>query len=379
VSRDTYVGHVEPHLAIDPTDPSRLLAAAQLVPRSHPSGDRRQLGTYLSLDGGKSWRSNGALPGSSDTRLGLDTTVGFDRDGTAYVLGEEQHGGVAPIMLWRSRDGGRRFDRPVQVAAGRDCCDHGWLAIDTTTGPRAGTLYAAYANKTGIAVRASRDKGSIWSAARRINVPRRLANGFPVIGATAVVDDQGALHVAMLAGTKSNVVIATSTDGASTFRLSLGPGDARALPQIASDNTSIYVTYPTVQGGIATPVVATYNRARATWSQPVTIRSPAAGTSNPQPSIVASAGTVYVTFFAFPPTSLDVYLATSRDHGKTFTSPQLISRAPHPRTNGIAGKTDPGFLGDYQALALAPDRIHPLWNDPRTGALQLYTASLPTG
>ena len=34
-------------------------------------------------------------------------------------------------------------------------------------------------------------------------------------------------------------------------------------------------------------------------------------------------------------------------------------------------------LGDYQALATTPGAFHPLWNDTRTGQLELFTAAVP--
>jgi hypothetical protein len=34
-------------------------------------------------------------------------------------------------------------------------------------------------------------------------------------------------------------------------------------------------------------------------------------------------------------------------------------------------------LGDYQALATTPGAFHPLWNQPRTSQLQLFTTAVP--
>jgi hypothetical protein len=33
-------------------------------------------------------------------------------------------------------------------------------------------------------------------------------------------------------------------------------------------------------------------------------------------------------------------------------------------------------LGDYQALATTPGAFHPMWNDTRTGELELFTAAV---
>jgi hypothetical protein len=56
-----------------------------------------------------------------------------------------------------------------------------------------------------------------------------------------------------------------------------------------------------------------------------------------------------------------------------------IAVTDHP-FNAAIGAHPSGTLqlGNYQALATTPGAFHPLWNDARTGKLQLYTASVPS-
>src|SRR3954451_3736127 len=75
----------EPSLAIDPLDPSRLIAGAQ--EGRLPTGGSRANGVYASSDGGGTW-SHALVPGLTPARGGhfqraTDPAVAFGRDGTA--------------------------------------------------------------------------------------------------------------------------------------------------------------------------------------------------------------------------------------------------------------------------------------------------------
>jgi hypothetical protein len=56
VSRNSYIAHVEPSVAVNPQNPLNLLVASQLLGHG-----RRVIGTYVSLDGGASRQDNGPL------------------------------------------------------------------------------------------------------------------------------------------------------------------------------------------------------------------------------------------------------------------------------------------------------------------------------
>jgi len=54
----------------------------------------------------------------------------------------------------------------------------------------------------------------------------------------------------------------------------------------------------------------------------------------------------------------------------------VTSRPFDPARGTLSGKHGAWWIGDYQGLASAAGRIHPFWNDPRTGRLEIFTASL---
>ena len=115
VSRDAFTMHAEPSLAANPVNPGNLLAACMVW-----QAGQRGLATYVSFDAGRTWHSNGLLPGIRPAYDG-DVTVAFDGRGTGYVSGwagshaAEQRGRAC---AWRTADGGRSFTTPVTVATG---------------------------------------------------------------------------------------------------------------------------------------------------------------------------------------------------------------------------------------------------------------------
>jgi hypothetical protein len=379
VSHDGFIGHAEPALAVDPRNPLHLLAAAQIVPPGDPAGDRRQLGTFLSVDGGRSWRSNGALPGSSPRLLGLDVSVAFDSRGTGYVLGEEQRSvrdPVAPLYLWRALAGGRRFAAPLAVAGGPGCCDHAWLAIDRTRGARAGMLYVAYTTVAAVVVRRSIDGGRHWSPATTVPVPASAGAANHPIGPVAAVDAGGTLHVAYFAPSSGRIVVASSSDGGTTFSASVVPGPATGTPSIAAGD-SLYVTFPGARGARQVVTTAVSRDGGRSWRAPIAITAPA-GANLSQPAIAASGAHVDVSFFATGAVGVDEYLATSSTNGTSFATPRRLTPTSFDPSKGLpTGKGGP-FIGDYQALAVTASTVYPLWNDTRTGHLELYTARVPT-
>jgi hypothetical protein len=312
--------------------------------------------------------------------LGLDVSVAFDRRGTGYVLGEEQRSvrdPVAPLYLWRALAGGRRFAAPLPVAGGPGCCDHAWLAIDRTTGRRAGTLYVAYTTTAAVVVRSSGDGGRHWSAATTVPVPASVSAATHPIGPVAAVDAGGALHVAYLAPSSGRIVVASSGDGGTTFRASVVPGIAAGIPSIAAGD-SLDVTFPAARGSRQVVATAVSRDGGHSWRGPTAITAPA-GANLSQPAIAASAGHVDVSFFATRAAGVDVYLATSSTDGASFAAPRRLTPSPFDPSKGLpTGKGGP-FIGDYQALAATASTVYPLWNDTRTGRLELYTVRVPAG
>jgi hypothetical protein len=146
VSHVDALHHVEPSVAVNPSDPNNLLAASQLLSTDNPD-QPTLLGTSVSFDGGQTWQENEPLAFPANYNSGYDVTVAFDSAGTAYVaasgvLASDQGTGRQDrsVLVWRSVDGGRTFPQPVAAIKGQNV-DHPWLAVDPEA---AGTIYVAW-------------------------------------------------------------------------------------------------------------------------------------------------------------------------------------------------------------------------------------------
>src|SRR5947209_13761173 len=61
VSKDQYLAHSEPALAMNPRNHLNLLAGSKMF--TDPVQYAFKIGTYYSKDGGKTWHDSGFLPG----------------------------------------------------------------------------------------------------------------------------------------------------------------------------------------------------------------------------------------------------------------------------------------------------------------------------
>src|ERR1044071_2304282 len=133
---------VEPHLAADPRDAKHLVAGVMLVtrlgdPRRPVVGfDEHVCAALTSSDAGRTWARH-----DFPLKECIDPWVAILNDGSAVFLGIGSWSGKPGMFAFRSPDGGRTWgDKPVSFGGGHD---HGTLAVDTSSGPFAGSLYVA--------------------------------------------------------------------------------------------------------------------------------------------------------------------------------------------------------------------------------------------
>src|SRR5438128_6970368 len=118
--RDGFVN--EPHLALDPVEPSVLVAVAQSAPPPPPAPSRSAFVVWRSEDGGRSWTSSRPLAGRSGAGyVAADPVVALGPGGAAVLAAITfDPAGRCTIVnrvgSYRSANGGRSFG-PL-VAAG---------------------------------------------------------------------------------------------------------------------------------------------------------------------------------------------------------------------------------------------------------------------
>jgi hypothetical protein len=409
VSHDRYREHVGPSVAVNPRDPRQLLVACQASPVIP-----ELIVTYLSSDGGASWQDGGVPPQPAAGPAGDDVTVAFDAYGRGYVCATRSgHGSNLSaanpdanraVYVWRTDDGGRSFSAPVTVVAGQ-YCDHPWLATgqgQTTAGHDVYVAWGAGNSHTALDLARSSDGGQGFAPPRRILAEARvpsLVSAGPQIAAgphglvcavcdwTTQQDSSGDMV--------GQVVAVCSTDAGHTFAAPVQLGlesAAIALPGGVKPNSgptvaasrqgdALYVAFPKRQPGVTHSdivVTASHDRGR-TWSKAVNA-TPDDGVTYFQPNLaVDEAGRVAISAFALANGRVDEVLLLSRPRELRFRPPLRVTTAPfdpHNPTTASAGKYGAWWIGDWQGIASSAGVFHLVWNDTRTGKLDLFAATV---
>jgi TAT (twin-arginine translocation) pathway signal sequence len=409
VSHDRYREHVGPSVAVNPRDPRQLLAACQASPATP-----ELIVTYLSFDGGASWQNGGLPPQPAAGPAGDDVTVAFDAHGRGYVCatrsGHGSHLNPAnpdanrAVYVWRTDDGGRSLSAPVTVVEGQ-YCDHPWLATGQGQTPAGRDVYVAWGagdSHTALDLARSTDGGQSFAPPRRIlgeaRVPSLVSAG-PQLAAgphglvcavcdwTTQQDSSGDMV--------GQVVAVCSTDAGHSFAapVHLGsesavialPGDVRpnSGPTVAASprGDALYVAFPQHQPGVThSDIVVTASNDRGrTWSKAVTA-TPDDGMTYFQPNLaVDEAGRVAISAFALANGRVDEVLLLSQPRELRFRPPLRVTTAPfdpHDPTTASAGKYGAWWIGDWQGIASSAGAFHLVWNDTRTGKLDLFAATV---
>jgi hypothetical protein len=340
-------------------------------------------------------------------------TVAFDAHGRGYLCATHAGHGSAPnpanldanraLYVWRTDDGGRSFSAPVTLLSGQ-YCDHPWLAAGGGQTPSERDVYVVWGSgvsHTALDFTRSTDGGERFEPPRRIlreaRVPSmasagpELATGphglvCAVCDWTTQQDSSGDLV--------GQVVAVCSTDAGHSFAAPVHLGSESAVialpggimanssPAVAASpmGDALYVAFVEHQPGATYSdivVTASHDRGR-TWAMARTV-TPADGVTYFQPNLaVDEAGRVAVSAFALASGRVNQVLLISRPRELRFQPPLQVTTTafdPHsPTTSG--GKHGAWWIGDYQGITAGAGAFHLVWNDTRTGKLDLYAAAV---
>ena len=123
----------EPSIAIDPTNPSRMAIGWRQF--DSISSNFRQAGVAYSVNGGRTWKSNGVLePGIFRS----DPVLRSDAEGNFYYNSLTMRGSEFSCVVFKSSSAGLSWDSARDARGG----DKQWMAIDQTNGRGRGNIYA---------------------------------------------------------------------------------------------------------------------------------------------------------------------------------------------------------------------------------------------
>jgi hypothetical protein len=306
--------------------------------------------------------------------------------------------------VWRTGDGGRGFAAPVTLVEGV-YSDHPWVAASQDRSSSGNNVYVAWgagASHTAVDFTRSADGGRSFAAPRRIlaeaEAPSLVSAGPQVAagpdGLVCVVCDWTTTQDTSgdLVG---QVVAVCSADAGRSFGgpVRLGaeaaiialPGGVRpnSGPAVAISprGEAIYVAYPVHDRGSAhSGIVVTASRdGGRSWSRPAAA-TPGDGKVYFQPNLAADeTGRVAISAFALAGGRIDEVLLVSAAGELRFGPPLRVTTAsfdPLGPATASRGKYGVWWIGDWQGIASGAGAFHLVWNDGRTGNLDLFAATV---
>jgi len=407
----------ETPIALDPNNPSRLLAGA-----NDYRHDLAACGIYASSDGGATWNDVGegttVPPG---VVAGGDPVTTFGPDGTAYhvCLGfTPATNATSTTVLFVSKSTDLKTLQPagtvIATAAGGDDPTVGYFndkefgTVDTRPGsPYRGRIYVTWTRfkfnrlddsyvESPIVLSYSDDRGASWSGPHPVSSPDLNFNQ----GSVPAVGPNGEVYVVFENGNgtgfNGQAMVAKSVDGGNSFarpirvdaiieicdhlnddgRCALKNSNWRvnSFPSIAVDGASgaVYVVWGDYRRGNADVRFSRSTDAGLTWSKSAIVNSDLSGADQFYPWIaVAENGTVQVAFQQRDDTPgnrlLNTFLSTSPSGGMGFGRQILVSSGPTDPNINFSGT----FIGDYNGLAASGHAVHPIWTDARRVVCQL--------
>jgi hypothetical protein len=369
------------------------------------------LGFHLSSDGGSTWNLTCMPVVANKSRVYLpadEPSVGYDRNGTAYIKGiyfDRGGSGYGFVAFQESTDGIHWTEPAVALRdPGQTYPFETWLAVDTNVGsPWVNSLYVSgvmwthqgYWNQ--VLVSHSNDGGVTWTQAAVDALQKSPAKDRVT---RIAVGKDGTAYVTWMrcpgtgpdkscSDNTGHMMFSKSTDGGNTWspeqlmvKATFAPNGSLPntgqrvyiYPVIGVDNSNgphagnLYVTMNTWTGSyIRVQVIRSTDDGR-TWSKPVPV-APASDTHDQFfPALsVSPTGKVGVSWLdrRNDPNDVDyqAFAAISTDGGRTFPNMQLTQAFSNPDNNG----TGNNWMGDYTGNTWAGNDFTAAWMDSSNG------------
>jgi hypothetical protein len=383
----------EPSIAVNSGNPRQLVVAWQITASA-----------AYSNDSGKSWTiAEGTAP--KDYRVSGDVSVSYDSAGHAWLcyiafdkLGSSQYWARGAtrngIFVRRSPDGGKTWDENAvsvfshESTPGIPFEDKPYIVADTVSA-HPGNLYIGWTQFTlsasDLVFSRSTDGGQSWSQPIKLNSNPGLPrddNG-ALEGFDGAVGPDGALYA--IWDDRDGIMMAVSHDGGRSFShdrriIATGPGyfgisgvsRSNGFPQIGIDprrgknkkdkkdgkGGNLYVAWSDYTNGDVDVFVASSSDHGKTWNTPVRVNNDPIHSGKDQffqwMAVDPISGAVNLVFYDRRDNNQDttVTLARSTDGGKTFTN-----YAWDPE----AFEAEGDFLGDYLAITAYDNKVYGAW------------------
>jgi hypothetical protein len=378
--------YTEPAIAVNAKDSRQLVVAWQV-----------NASAAYSTDGGQNW-TTAANTSPKDYKTSGDVSVAFDAAGHAILcyiafdkLGTENywaHGATRNgIFVRRSLDGGHTWEANAATVIAHDSMpgipfeDKPWVVADTSSSPHSGNLYVGWTQFTlsasDLMFSRSTDGGKTWSAPLKLNSVSGLPrddNG-ALEGFHGVVAPDGTLYT--IWDDRDGIMMATSHDGGRTFSkdrriIPAGPAyfaitgayRTNGFPQIGIDPHSgrLYVSWSDFTNGDVDVFIASSGDHGHTWSTPVRVSNDPIHNGKDQffqwMAVDPTSGAVNLVFYdrRTDNRQTTVTLARSTDEGKSFAN-YVFDSQPFQ-------SDQEDFFGDYLAVTAYGNKVFGAWAHP---------------
>src|SRR2546426_3600572 len=224
-----------------------------------------------------------------------DPVLAFDRSGNVYYVGITaaatftSNSGFNLFVAKFINDGADYAFTSLLPRSLYNLADKPWITVDTSGGPRDGTIYVTYdtfslsggATGSGVALIRSTDGGVTYSSPR-LAIRQGFASG-------VAVDAQGRVFVSSLtpgfSRKSSNIAVAVSSDRGLTFHgheiaTSASPAPSPLpgnsfryflVPQIAADNHGVYIVWDDYGRGNSNVMFVKSTDGGVTWTSPLQV------------------------------------------------------------------------------------------------------------
>jgi len=393
VSLPTSTDPEEVTIAINPTNPANLVAAANLDYY------------FVSMDGGQSWVEAHL---TSSFGVAGDPSLTYDAAGNLYY-GHLSYPGPGQwldrIVVQKSTDGGITWNDGSGIGLHPPAQqDKEWLATDRTDSPFRNNVYVAWTefdkygspspqDSSRILFSRSTDSGATWSPPVRVSdtAGDAVDSDGTVEGAVPAIGPNGEVYLAWSG--PLGIMFDKSLDGGLTFGRDVFvadqpggwdfdvPGLSRCngMPITASDVSdspyrgTIYVVWSDQRNGSDNTDVFLVKSTDGgdSWGpiKRVNDDNTVSHQFLPWMTVDPLTGVIWIVFYDRRNTSgnaTEVYVARSADGGETFDSFRVSETAftPQPEV----------FFGDYINIAARGGNVYPIWMRMDNGQLSVWVA-----
>ena len=383
----------EDPLAINPTNGQQLGTGAN----DYNCGNIQ--GFYNTSDGGTTW-THTCSPGSGGQG---DPVTGYDMLGNTFAGGIQS----GSFKIFTSTDNGSHWSAPITVTGPLlgYLADKPWMEVDThSTSPFVNNIYFSgtqfsFSSNSEISVSVSSDHGATWSTVA-VDTQQHFPTFVDQFSDIAIGDD-GTVYVNWIrcpangsagdcGGTTTNLMFSKSTDGGHTWSTPAIAGTTKLAPDacfcafygslpntservsdipsnaaVGSGSTAkIYVTYYNWTGTMLQVNMISSQDGGTTWSAPVVVDKSSTKGDQFMPWVqVNSGGRISVTWLDRRNDSSNLkyqpFFTTSSNGTNFAKSHALTSALSNPLNDGFGG----GFMGDYRTHVWNGKAINAVWMD----------------